>query len=228
MDDFNVKLTVRNARLLSAIRETYGSAAELSRQMGAAQSNVAALVNMRIKPFNSKGWTRLAESVAVMLSKHPDELWPEHMREVKLAKSSAELELGLREVQELTSGVSSEVRLSREKVLSDFMGKLTDRHREAVNLYYFENRTFEEIGEHLNVSTARARQIVQTALRKMRVIAVRSGYMSRANPLMYYKKLNLPSKLSKEVVNGPLFKSARHFLKEDYGLKGRAFELLGE
>lgn len=177
MDDFNVKLTVRNARLLSAIRESYGSAAELSRQMGEAQSAVAALVTMRIKPFNSKGWTRLAENVAFMLSKQPDELWPEHMREVKLAKSSAELELGLREVQELTSGVSSEVRLSREKVLSDFTGKLKPRHREAVNLYYFENRTFAEIGEQLNVSKARASQIVQTALRKMKVLAIRGGYI---------------------------------------------------
>ena len=227
MDDFNVKLTVRNARLLSAIRESYGSAAELSRQMGEAQSAVAALVTMRIKPFNSKGWTRLAESVAFMLSKQPDELWPEHMREVKLAKSSAELELGLKEVQELTSGVSSEVRLSQQKVLSDFMGKLTDRHREAVNLYYFENRTFEEIGEHFNVSTARARQIVQTALQKMRIIAVRSGYMSRANPETYYKKLNSPRRLSKKT-NAGIFNSEWHLLEEDYGLKGRAFELLGE
>lgn len=227
MDDFNVKLTVRNARLLSAIRESYGSAAELSRQMGEAYSAVAGLVNMRIKPFNSKGWTRLAESVAVMLSKQPDELWPEHMREVKLAKSSAELELGLKEVQELTSGVSSEVRLSQQKVLSDFMGKLTDRHREAVNLYYFENRTFEEIGEHFNVSAARARQIVQNALRKMRVIAVRGGYMSRANPETYYIKRNSPRRLSKKT-NASIFNSEWHLIQEDYGLKGRAFELLGE
>ena len=88
MSDFNLKVTVRNARLLDAIREVYGSAAELSRQMGESQSAVGNLVTMRTKPYNDKGWTRLAQDVSAMLSKRPEDLWPAHLREVQLQKLS--------------------------------------------------------------------------------------------------------------------------------------------
>ena len=51
-EDFNIKVTVRNARLLEAIRKKYESVADISRKMGQHHSTVNSLVTMKIKPIN--------------------------------------------------------------------------------------------------------------------------------------------------------------------------------
>ena len=85
-EDFNIKITVRNGRLLKAIRSRYKSVADLARQCHHHQSTVNSLVTMRLKPFNDSGWTDLALDVAAMVGKEPEDLWPDHLREFKLSK----------------------------------------------------------------------------------------------------------------------------------------------
>ena len=67
MEDFNVKITVRNNRLLQAILKKYKSVADLARKMNSSKSRVKALVTMKTKPINEKGWTQLASDVAAMV-----------------------------------------------------------------------------------------------------------------------------------------------------------------
>jgi hypothetical protein len=71
MEDFNVKITVRNNRLLQAILKKYKSVADLARKMHRSQSRVNALVTMKAKPITEKGWTQLAFDVATMVGKEP-------------------------------------------------------------------------------------------------------------------------------------------------------------
>jgi RNA polymerase sigma factor (sigma-70 family) len=51
MEDFNVKITVRNNRLLQAVRKKYESVADLSRKMGRSQGAVNALVSTSTSEF---------------------------------------------------------------------------------------------------------------------------------------------------------------------------------
>lgn len=51
-EDFNIKISVRNGRLLKAIRARYASVADLARKCHLHQTRVNSLVTMTVKPFN--------------------------------------------------------------------------------------------------------------------------------------------------------------------------------
>lgn len=97
-EDFNLKVTVRNGRLLRAIRERYSSVADMCRKMGRSHQTVNKLITMKAVPYNSKGWTDLALDIAGMVARDPEDLWPDHMRELRLRKSTSEVNLDLDDV----------------------------------------------------------------------------------------------------------------------------------
>ena len=111
--DFNIKVTVRNGRLLNAIRKRYESVADLARQMGRSPNNINPLVTMKVKPINEKGWTDLALDVAAMVGEDPEDLWPKYMREIKLKKATAEVSMDLDSVKQIMADGSSEKSLSQ-------------------------------------------------------------------------------------------------------------------
>ena len=102
-EDFNIKISVRNGRLLKAIRARYDSVADLARKCTFEIVVVNSLVTMKVKPFNQNGWTDLALDVAAMVGKEPEDLWPDHLRELKLARSTSEMEVDLDSVKRTNS-----------------------------------------------------------------------------------------------------------------------------
>lgn len=67
-----------------------------------------------------------------------------------------------------TDGIDLESKL----FLQDFLkskSKLTDRELHALYLYYYEEKTLDDITEDLNLSRERVRQIIAKALRKLRL-----------------------------------------------------------
>lgn len=201
-DDFSVKITVRNGRLLRAILENYQSVSELARKLSVSSNCIYKLVGMKTKPVNSKGWTKLAEDVALMVGKDPIDLWPEHLREIKLQRSSSEMDLSLEQVQQLVAEGSHDNLLSQNKAIKDMIGNLNEREKTVISLRYHDGKTLSEIGSYLNLSNERVRQIEARATNKMKASAVFQGYMG------------------KEEKN-----SWRGF---DYKLKVKAIELLSE
>ena len=201
-DDFSVKVTVRNGRLLRAILENYQSVSELARKLSVSSNCIYKLVGMKTKPVNSKGWTKLAEDVALMVGKDPIDLWPEHLREIKLQRSSSEMDLSLEQVQQLTTKGSYDNLLSQNKAIEDMIGNLNEREKIVISLRYHDGKTLSEIGSYLNLSNERVRQIEARATNKMKASAVFQGYMG------------------KETKNS--------WWGFDYKLKAKAIELLGE
>ena len=175
-EDFNIKVSVRNGRLLRAIRAKYDSVAELSRQLVRGRSQVNALVTMKLKPFNHKGWTDLALDVAAMVGKEPEELWPEHLRELQLLKSSSEMEVGLDSVKSIMQDGSTEKTLSQFSAISDLSSGLSPRERRCISLRFALHQSLEETAKVMGVTRERARQIECKALRKMRFYATKRGY----------------------------------------------------
>ena len=176
--DFNVKLTVRNARLLNAIRASWPSVAAFSRAAALNQGTVNALVCLRLRPITTlrSEWTGLARSVAAALGMYPDELWPEHIRDLRAKRATAEIEISADEIKELASpGGSREAR----KLISKWSEGLTPRHAKAVAMFA-EGATLDEMGQELNVSRERARQIYMKGLRTLKR---RAKLDSRVNEL---------------------------------------------
>ena len=174
--DFNIKVSVRNGRLLRAIREKYDSVSDLSRQLVRGKSQLGALVRMKLKPFNHKGWTDLALDVAAMVGKEPEELWPEHLRELQLSKSSSEMEVGLDSVKRIIQDGSTEKTLAQFSAISDLSSGLSPRERRCISLRFALNQSLEQTGKAMGVTRERARHIEAKALRKMRGYATKRGY----------------------------------------------------
>ena len=175
-EDFNIKVSVRNGRLLRAIRAKYDSVSDLSRQLVRGKSQLGSLVRMKLKPFNHKGWTDLALDVAAMVGKEPEELWPEHLRELQLLKSSSEMEVGLDSVKSIMQDGSTEKTLSQFSAISDLSSGLTPRERRCISLRFALHQSLEETAKAMGVTRERARVIEAKALRTMRFYATKRGY----------------------------------------------------
>ena len=176
-EDFNLKVTVRNGRLLRAIRERYSSVADMCRKMGRSHQTVNKLITMKAVPYNSKGWTDLALDIAGMVGRDPEDLWPEHMRELRLRKSTSEVNLDLDDVKKLVQEGSSEKTISQLSALSQFSQNLSSRERDVLARRFAHDQSLDECAASLRVSRERVRQIEAKAFRKMRKVASILGYM---------------------------------------------------
>ena len=134
MEDFNVKITVRNNRLLQAIRKKYESVADLSRKMGRSQGAVNALVTMKVKPINEKGWTELASDVAAMVGKEPVEIWPENLQDIRLSTSTSEFTIDMEGVKQIMSDKSPEKMITHSQVLLQLNTRLTDKQKKVIDM----------------------------------------------------------------------------------------------
>ena len=177
--DFNIKVTVRNGRLLNAIRKRYESAADLARQMGRNQSAVNQLVTMTLKPVNEKGWTDLALDVAAMVGEDPEDLWPKYMREIKLKKATAEVSMDLDSVKQIMADGSSEKSLSQISAIKKLSADLSPREERILQLRWIEDHTLEECGKIFGVSSERIRHIEAKAFRKMKHTAKALGFAKK-------------------------------------------------
>ncbi len=177
--DFNIKVTVRNGRLLNAIRKRYESVADLARQMGRSPANINPLVTMTVKPISEKGWTDLALDVAAMVGEDPEDLWPKYMREIKLKRATAEVSMDLESVKQIMADSSSEKSLSQISAIKKLSENLTSREERILQLRWIEDHTLEECGKIFGVSGTRVRHIEAKAFRRMKHTAKTLGYAKR-------------------------------------------------
>ena len=181
MEDFNVKITVRNNRLLQAIRKKYESVADLSRKMGRSQGAVNALVTMKIKPINEKGWTNLASDIAAMVGKEPVEIWPEHLQDIRLSTSTSEFTIDMDGVKQIMSDNATEKMIAHSQVLQQLDTRLNDTQKKVIDMRFYQKMSLEETGKVLGLSRERVRQIECKSLRRMRYDAKTQGYLKPRN-----------------------------------------------
>ena len=172
--DLDVKVTVRNGRLLKAILSKHNSVAEFAREIGKSQSYVSSLVAMKVKPYGAKGWTQIAFDIAAYLGKDMEQLWPDHMRDIKLKKSTASFEASLNEVQSNPAKA-----LEHLDVVKIAISGLTPRELKVVKMHEIDGDDFAEIAKDIGVSRSRTHQIYIKALIKMRQRLYVKGFMKK-------------------------------------------------
>ena len=199
-EDFNIKISVRNGRLLKAIRARYDSVADLARKCHLHQTRVNSLVTMTVKPFNKNGWTDLALDVAAMVGKEPEDLWPDHLRELKLIKSTAEMEVDLDSVKQLIQDGTSEKSLSQISAISKLSENLTPRERQCMAMRWALGHTLDETARVFGVTRERVRQVEAKAIRKMKGAALVAGYFTTGSRHGEYNRvLNNPRTTNKGI-----------------------------
>jgi len=171
-NDFNIKMTVRNARLLREIRKHSDSVAAFCKKNGLKYTSINALICMRVTPVSPKmgNWRPIALDLSAALGVAPELLWPEHLVDLKLSKSTAEAEMSFGEVQNL---LTAEQSYQQRELLQRWISTLTPREQKVLRMRYFENYGLDEVGKEIGgVTAGRVQQIEAKALRKLRKGAV--------------------------------------------------------
>ena len=178
LSDFNVKITVRNGRLLRRIREKFGTTAELCRVSGSHITSVSALLTMRASPFlKDGGLSKTAETICSALGAYPDDLWPEHMRDAR-KQTSAEVELSAADVEQIASD-DPERAFLRSELVQRWIKQLPPRARYVVEQRMGNDVTLDELAREMGgISRGRVAQIEAIAHQKLREYARRDRVLS--------------------------------------------------
>ena len=179
--DFDVKVTIKNGRLLRTILERYDSIADFSRDIGRSTAQLHKLVGMKVSPYARGQWTELAFDVAAWLGKDPEDLWPEHMKELRLKRNTSGFQANLHEIQELSSNIGPERQIMLADVVDKALKDLTPKESLVMRRRYFDEFTLLDVAEELGVSQHRAWQIEIKAQNKLRAILKRYGYSDSRN-----------------------------------------------
>ena len=184
MNDIRVDIKVRNNRLITLIEEQYGNVAQFCKTHRMSQQVVGDYANLKETPLRrgkeSVGgdWKDSAEKIADALGVLPDEIWPEHMQELKLKVNTGHTAVSssmmgtLLGVDRRASPVLAYEQREAKSVVAHVLQSLTDREQQVLALRYGlggeEPKTLGEIGKVIGGSPERIRQIESKALRKLR------------------------------------------------------------
>ena len=170
--DINLKVTVRNARILQAMRAAgITSLAELARRVpDASYGVIQSITAFRYRPLDRHGqWRPAALGMATALHVEPSDLWPNYLREIETRSNVVAFDMTL---DQFAAVASSHDRLVEVDRVRNCMAKLSPRQRLVIEMRYGLNgngvHTLEEVGAELGVCRERVRQFESFALRKMR------------------------------------------------------------
>lgn len=181
MNEYRVKVIIRNNLLLSAIEQAgYKSQAEFSRSAGILAVSLNALIGLRVSPIapNTGSFTQLAKDVMEALGACPTDLWTDIQLTMHLDKNTGERtvsEQGLQfllenNIEQMTLPSPEDQLMSKESdnVVNAALEKLTPREKEVLNLRFKEDLTCDAIGEKFGVTGQMIRHIEGRALRRLR------------------------------------------------------------
>ncbi len=188
MTDFAVKVTVRNARILRAIKAAgFSTQADFSRFMGKSPQHINAIINFREKPIANGDWSELAMDISSALHTEPEDLWPEHMRDLHVARNSAEADISAEQLAQIAAPCSLEI---DKPLLAKLLSAVTHPRRRAMIEARFgltgePEQTLEDIAKDYGVTRERIRQNEWKAIREMREKARRLGVAVPQHPYRY-------------------------------------------
>jgi RNA polymerase sigma factor (sigma-70 family) len=184
--DYNVKVTVRNARLLSRIRGAgYQTVASFCRAHALSHQLVQGIINLRLSGMKklSPQWRDIVIQLSDILKCVPQDIIPEQHWQASVEKNVFEVDMTAKEAASLMIGRSTSpddnlIRDEVERILRDRIGALPPRLQRVVRLRFGLTKTakgrgrectLDEVGMLLGgVSRERVRQMEIKAYEKLR------------------------------------------------------------
>ena len=177
MNDYRVKITIRNERLLAAMEGMgYKSVAEFSRNQGLNSVKVNEIFSGKIPPLDREGNPKeLTKEILEILNLTIEKAFTEkqlkgfkkHTFEVKIEEEKL--------LQIISPAKNQEIKVIEQEVkskLSEILSTLTPREERIVRMRFGVGmntvHTLEEVGLQFSVTRERIREIEGKALRKLK------------------------------------------------------------
>ncbi len=177
MNDYRVKITIRNERLLAAMEGMgYKSVAEFSRNQGLNGIKVRGIFSGKIPPLDREGNPKeLTKEILEILNLTIEKAFTEkqlkgfkkHTFEVKIEEEKL--------LQIISPAKNQEIKVIEQEVkskLSEILSTLTPREEKILRMRFGigmdTDHTLEEVGLKFFVTRDRIRQIEARALRKLK------------------------------------------------------------
>lgn len=169
MGDLNIKIRVRNNRILRRVRDRFSSVAQMCREFGISQQQANALICFRETPFRKDGALReTADILCSALNATADDLWPDQMAEMRVTGEICEFELSAFEAMAICE--NPDEAMAKLQFISRWAGRLSQKERFVLG-ERFCGSTLEDVAKRIGAQRERARQIEAMAIRKMKFAA---------------------------------------------------------
>jgi len=185
MEEFNIKVSVRNNLILQAIKnQGYTNVATFSKECEVSLTGLYGLINLKEAPLTIDGeFSKVAKQLMEALGACPVELWTDEQLTMRLKKNVVERVLNKESLQiALQSNARSLIGLDypeqelteadNVRVIGDKLDSLTRREAKILRLRFgldgVKEHTCEEVGELFGCTRTRIHQIELKALHKMR------------------------------------------------------------
>jgi RNA polymerase sigma factor (sigma-70 family) len=185
MEEYNVKVTVRNNLILQAIKNFgYTNLNNFAKSTGVSITGIYSLVNLMEPPIGVKGeFIKTAKELMEVLGACPSELWTDEQLTLRLDSNRTErvmskealqitLQSSARSLIGLDYPEQEMVEAEMVKIVQDKLDSLTPKEAEILRLRFgFDGgigHTLEEVGAKFKLTRERIRHIEAHAFRKMR------------------------------------------------------------
>jgi RNA polymerase sigma factor (sigma-70 family) len=185
VDEYRIKVTVRNNLLFTAIEKAgYKSSAQFCRANSLSEQSVSAMVAMRVPPINRNGeFCELATQLMEILGAAPTDLWSQAQLTLRLKKNGGEKVVSedaipwLLEqnntIMTLPSPEDEHIKAETSSVINNILNSLPPREEKVLRLRFEQDLTLDEVADSFDVSKERIRQIEKKALLRLKNIAGR-------------------------------------------------------
>lgn len=184
MNEYRVKINVRNNLLLSAIEQAgFKTITAFAEACECSQTQINQLIGLKVAPImRSTGEFRgCAKKVMEVLGACPTDLWTERQLTMELLHNTGQRAIGEayfdslieNHVVQMTLPDPSEEleRKDAERVISDILDTITPREKKVIQHRFgfdCEDMTLKDAGKQLEVGRERLRQIEAKALIKLK------------------------------------------------------------
>jgi len=174
MNEYRIKISVKNNLILSAIEATgHRSVLSFCRVSGIGMHSLAGLIHLRVSPIGVDGsFTNLARSLMDELCLLPTELWTEEQLTMALKTNTKVFNAGKDDLQISSDDALRLVFDNQRKVLiGAVLDDLPPRQQKILRLRFglgCEEHTLEEVAGMVNVTKTRVGQIEGDAIRTLK------------------------------------------------------------